>query len=63
MLYKDETTDELFHSEDSPDCVVLDVALLHALSHTDGDFDRVHWQDGQGYYMDRLMVTMMGEDE
>ncbi len=62
MLYKDETTDELFHSFDSPDCVVLACAI-DVLYYQDDDFDRVSWLDGQGYYADRLIVTMMGEDE
>lgn len=65
MFYIDNITGELFHSEDSPNCVVLDLALPNALFHTDRDFDGVHWDDGQGYYRDVHVVTVLddGEDE
>lgn len=62
MFYKDETSDQLFYSKDSPNCVVLDCALPAALYHTDRDFDRVHWDDGHGYYRDVHVVTAL-EDE
>lgn len=62
MLYKDELTDELFHSFDSPDCVVLACAI-DVLYYSDSDFNQVSWLDNQGYYRDRLVVTRLEEDE
>lgn len=64
MWYVDEMNGQLFFSRDSRDCVVLE-CCLDTLFHTDGDFERVHWEDGQGYYDGRLVVTALsdGEDE
>ena len=65
MFYIEEATGELIWDKSSRDLVVLDCALPDALFFHDGDFDRVWWKDGCGYYAGKLVVTALsdGEDE